>query len=51
MTLSGVTGYEVKYRVSTTANSSYLPWVVGTEDYAGILGSAIDCVQAVIVKK
>ena len=51
MKLEGVSGYEVKYRVSTTSNSTYLPWVKGTEDYAGILGTAIDCVQAVIVNK
>ena len=51
MKLDGVSGYEVKYRVSTTSSSAYLPWVTGTEDYAGILGSAIDCIQAVIVNK
>ena len=51
MKLDGVSGYEVKYRVSTTSGSAYLPWVTGTEDYAGILGSAIDCIQAVIVNK
>ena len=51
MKLDGVSGYEVKYRVSTTSRSAYLPWVTGTEDYAGILGSAIDCIQAVIVNK
>ena len=50
MKLEGVSGYEVRYRVSTTSNSSYLPWVTGTSDYAGIFGSAIDCVQAEIVK-
>lgn len=51
MKLDGVSGYEVKYRVSTTSSSAYLPWVTGTEDYAGMLGSAIDCIQAVIVNK
>lgn len=51
MKLDGVSRYEVKYRVSTTSSSAYLPWVKGTEDYAGILGTAIDCVQAVIVNK
>ena len=50
MKLEGVSGYEVRYRVSTTSNSSYLPWVTGSSDYAGIFGSAIDCVQAEIVK-
>lgn len=51
MKLDGVSGYEVKYRVSTTSSSVYLPWVTGTEDYAGIFGSTIDCIQAVIVNK
>lgn len=51
MKLDGVSGYEVKYRVSTTSSSTYLPWVTGTEDYAGIFGSTIDCIQAVIVNK
>ena len=51
MKLDGVSGYEVKYRVSTTSSSAYLPWVTGKEDYAGIFGSAIDCIQAVIVNK
>lgn len=51
MKLDGVSGYEVKYRVSTTSSSTYLPWVTGKEDYAGIFGSAIDCIQAVIVNK
>lgn len=51
MKLEGVSGYEVKYRVSTTTNNEYLPWVVGTEDYAGIMGSNIDTIQAEIVKK
>lgn len=50
--LEGVSGYEVKYRVSTVNNGSYyLPWVTGTEDYAGILGSAVDCVQVMVAKK
>ena len=51
MKLDGVSGYEVKYRVSTVNSGSYLPWVKGLEDYAGIMGYAIDCVQAEIVKK
>lgn len=51
MDLTGVDGYEVKYRVSLTGTTSYLPYVVGTEDYAGIIGKTIDKVQAYIVKK
>jgi N-acetyl-anhydromuramyl-L-alanine amidase AmpD len=51
MKLEGVTGYEVKYRVSTVNSDSYLPWVIGTDDYAGIMGMNIDCIQAEIVKK
>lgn len=48
---SGVDGYDVRYRVSTVDSTSYLPWVVGTSDYAGIFGKAIDKVQIEIVKK
>jgi N-acetylmuramoyl-L-alanine amidase len=51
MDLTGIDGYEVKYRVSLTGTTSYLPYVVGTEDYAGIIGKTIDKVQAYIVKK
>ena len=51
MKLEGVSGYEVKYRVSGISSSSYYPWVKGTEDYAGVFGDAIDCIQAEIVKK
>lgn len=48
--LEGVEGYEAKYRVSTIKSGSYLPWVVGTEDYAGIFKQTIDCVQVEIVR-
>lgn len=51
MKLDGVDGYEVRYRVSTTSDNAYLPWVVGAEDYAGIIGANIDCIQAEIIKK
>ena len=51
MKLEGVDGYEVRYRVSGISSSSYYPWVKGTEDYAGVFGKAIDCIQAEIVKK
>ena len=51
MKLEGVDGYEVRYRVSGISSSSYYPWVKGTKDYAGVFGTAIDCVQAEIVKK
>lgn len=47
---SGINGYEVKYRVSTVGNNSYLPWVIGTSDYAGIFGKSIDQLQIEIAK-
>lgn len=52
----GVSGYTVKYRVSTTGSKQYLDWVVGynnTNDngYAGILGKTIDKIQVEIIKK
>lgn len=55
MELTGVSGYQVEYRVSTAKSSGYLPWVRGfenkTEDgYAGIKGVAADKVQCRIVK-
>lgn len=48
---SGVDGYTVKYRVSTIESDTYLPWVLGTSDYAGIFGKVIDKVQIEIAKK
>lgn len=55
MELTGVSGYQAEYRVSTAKSSGYLPWVRGfenkTEDgYAGIKGVAADKVQCRIVK-
>lgn len=47
---SGVDGYTVKYRVSTIESDTYLPWVLGTSDYAGIFGKAIDKIQIEIIK-
>lgn len=49
--LEGVSGYEAKYRVSAKGSTSYFDWVLGTEDYAGIMGRPIDKVQIKIVKK
>ena len=49
--LDGVSEYEAKYRVSTIGSTSYLPWVMGTEDYAGIFKKNIDKIQIEIVKK
>lgn len=56
MDLSGLDGYAVEYRVSTTNSNGYLPWVrgyntVNDDGYAGILGQGIDKVQVRIVKK
>lgn len=47
---NGLEGYEAKYRVSNVGNDKYLPWVIGTSDYAGIFGKAIDQIQIEIVK-
>lgn len=48
--LIGVPGYQVMYRVSTFGTGTYLPWVKGLEDYAGLYGKAIDKIQIKIVK-
>ena len=48
--LNGVPGYQVMYRVSTFGTGTYLPWVKGLEDYAGLCGKAIDKIQVKIVK-
>ena len=49
--LSGVSGYEVEYRVSIVGSKSYYPWVKGMKDYAGLFGKKIDKIQMRIVKK
>ena len=36
----------LRYRVKLVGSNSYLPWVVDKNDYAGILGKNIDCIQA-----
>lgn len=56
VSLEGVTGYTVKYRVSTVGSTDYLPWVTGynntnSNGYAGIYGKSIDKVQMEITKK
>lgn len=56
MTLTGISGYIVEYRVSTVNSKDYLPWVkeYNNKDcngYAGIKGVAIDKLQIRIVKK
>ena len=48
--LNGVPGYQVMYRVSIFGTGTYLPWVKGLEDYAGLCGKAIDKIQVKIVK-
>ena len=53
---SGVSGYKVRYRVSTISTKSYLNWIEGyntynSMGYAGIFGKAIDKSQIEIVKK
>lgn len=56
MQLIGADGYEVKYRVSPSANKGWYGWCTGLKDetgdnYAGVFGKAIDCIQVDIVKK
>lgn len=56
MKLEGVSGYEVKYRVSPSKNKGWYNWCTGLTDstgdgYAGVLGTPIDCIQVDIVKK
>lgn len=56
MDFSGVEGYEVRYRVSTTNSKNYLNWIEGyntknSMGYAGIIGRSIDKVQIEIIKK
>jgi N-acetylmuramoyl-L-alanine amidase CwlA len=53
---NGVSGYKVRYRVSTISTKSYLNWIEGyntsnSMGYAGIFGKAIDKIQIEIVKK
>ncbi len=47
MKISGLSGYNVKYRVYT--GGRWLPWVTGLEDYAGIFGQVVEAVQVEIV--
>jgi hypothetical protein len=56
MQLLNVTGYEVMYRVSPSANKGWYGWCTGLTDpsgdgYAGVFGKPIDCIQVKIVKK
>ena len=57
MHLCGVDGYDVQYRVSNISNSGYYSWVKGSSagnpksnQYAGVFGKPIDCIQCKIVK-
>ena len=43
--------HQIQYRVSTTNSISYLPWVNGDTDYAGIFKKPIDKIQIYIKKK
>ena len=56
MELTGVSGYDVEYRVSLVGTDNYLPWVrgynhVNDDGYAGIFGRKIDKMQVRVVKK
>ncbi|RPJ25896.1 MAG: N-acetylmuramoyl-L-alanine amidase [Nitrosopumilales archaeon] len=35
----------IKYRVKALGDNDYLPWVISTNDYAGIIGKKIDAIQ------
>lgn len=48
--LKDLDGYDVRYRVANQGRD-YLPWVIGTSDYAGIFGKTFDRLQIEIVKK
>jgi hypothetical protein len=49
MQISGLSGYNVKYRVYV--GGRWLPWVMGLEDYAGIYGQAIEGIQVQVIKR
>lgn len=51
--LLNANGYTVKYRASINGTKNYLPWVMGTKDFAGIINGRnfIDKIQIEIVKK
>ena len=56
MEFTGLTGYKIKYRVSSTRSKNYFPWVynwnkTNSDGYAGVSGLTIDKLQAQIVKK
>ena len=56
MELTGVSGYDVEYRVSLIGTDKYLPWVrgynnVNDDGYAGVYGKEIDKMQVRVVKK
>jgi hypothetical protein len=56
MELKGVDGYEIAYRVSSTATKGWYGWCTGLtnaagDGYAGVMGKPIDCIQMKIVKK
>lgn len=50
MELTGVEGYQVRYRVSVLNNKNFYPWIIGTSDYAGKIGKEIDKIQVDIIK-
>lgn len=43
--------WQVKYRVATEGSNSYLPWVEGMSDYAGVFGKYITKIQMCLVRK
>ena len=49
LTLVDLPNYKIRYRVSTIHSNSYLPWVEGLTDYAGIFGREIDKIQIEVI--
>lgn len=39
----------LRYRVKLIGSQNYLPWVIDKNDYAGILGKNIDCIQVELI--
>lgn len=40
----------LKYRVKLIGDKNFLPWVTDRNDYAGILGRDIDCIQIELIE-
>ena len=40
----------LKYRVKLIGNEDFLPWVIDRNDYAGVIGRDIDCIQIELIE-